>query len=386
MDRIDKIAFNTPTEDVAMKKIPLILLITFVMALFIPTTVLAKEAFDDKVVFGGTFTLESDEIHDGNLVVFGGAVTIERDSTVNGDVVLIGGTVEVGGKVNGSVVGIGGAVRLNEGADVLGDLFTLGAALRREEGTNVRGQVINGFDFAENVSIPEESHGSDIAPSEPPKVTVDTSPILETIWFFFRLFMYAVIAVILMMFLPKHVDRIANAAVTQPVITSGAGLLTTVLAPFALVALTITIILIPVTLVAILVLFAAWLIGWIAIGTELGRRIAQMMKMEWAPAISAGVGTFILFFVLGGFKELIPCIGLLPHFLISIWGLGAVIMTRFGTQEYASTQDVGTIKEISDEGLPETIVEPQEETDGNPEEPSSIGADETNEDGDIPES
>ena len=56
--------------------------------------------------------------------------------------------------------------------------------------------------------------------------------------------------------------------------------------------------------------------------------------MEWAPAISAGVGTFILFFVFGGFSELIPCIGWIPQTLVGIWGLGAVLMTRFGTQDY----------------------------------------------------
>jgi hypothetical protein len=339
-----------------MKKISVILLFTVIIALFLPSPVLAKEAFDDKVVFGGTFTLESGEIHNGSLVVFGGAVTIEKNSTVNGDVVLIGGTVQVSGEVNGGVVGIGGAVRLNEGADILGDLFTLGAALRRDEGTNVRGQVINGFDIADNLSIPEESTESETTTSETPRVTVDASPILDTIWFLFRLFMYAVIAVILMMFLPKHIDRISAAAVTQPVITSGAGLLTSVIAPFALVALTITIILIPVTLVSILLLFAAWLIGWISIGAELGRRIAELVKLDWAPAISAGVGTFLLFFVLGGFKELIPCIGLLPYFLISIWGLGAVILTRFGTQDYAPNQDDGSVNTISHQDAPEISV------------------------------
>jgi len=344
-----------------MNRIRLIISILLLIALFVPTTALAKEAFEDKVVFGGTFTLGSGETHDGNLVVFGGAVTIESGSTVNGDVVLMGGTVEVTGRVDGSVVGIGGAVRLNEGADVLGDLFTIGAALRREEGTNIRGQVINGFDILETVSIPDELNGDNVSPPEKPAVSVDTGPILDMVWFLFRLFMYAALAVILMMMLPKHVERVAKAAITQPVITAGAGLLTAVLGPLALIAITITIILIPVTLVTIIVLFIAWLMGWIALGTELGRRIARMVNMEWAPAISAGVGTFFLFFVFGGFRHLIPCIGLLPYFLISIWGLGAVLMTRFGTQEYGSILEEGeTGEDTAGKELPVTIVKDNE--------------------------
>jgi hypothetical protein len=256
-------------------------------------------------------------------------------------------------------VGIGGAVRLNEEADVYDDLFTLGAALRREDGAVVRGQVINGFDLPDDVTIPEGLNGDNFTPPRPPTVNINTSPILEMIWFFFRIFMYAGLAVIVVMFLPKHADRIAEAAIQEPVITAGAGLLTAVLAPLALVAITITIILIPVTLVAILVLFAAWLLGWIALGTELGRRIASIVKMEWAPAISAGVGTFVLFFIFGGFREMITCIGWLPHFLVSIWGLGAVLMTRFGTQNYVSDRKQSAVDtNQSLEELPEAVEKP----------------------------
>ncbi len=345
-----------------MKRISIFVLIIVLIAFLIPTTALAKEAFDDKVIFGGTFTLESDETHNGNIVVFGGSVTLESDSTVNGDVVLIGGTVEVGGKVNGSVVGIGGAVRLNEGADVMGDLYTLGAALRREEGTTVHGQVVNGFNLPDSVTIPDEMNGGSAAETDQPKLTFDASPILDMIWFFFRLFMYAALAVVLMLFLPKQIDRIAEAAITQPVVTAGAGLLTAVLAPLALIAITITIILIPVTIIAIIVLFTAWLIGWISLGTELGRRAAKALNMEWTPVISAGVGTFALFLIFGGFRQLIPCIGFLPHFLISIWGLGAVVMTRFGTHEYSTILKEGEIVEgTTGEVIPEMIIDHIEE-------------------------
>lgn len=336
LGRLADITLYAPQEDERMKRIQLLIIFILLIKLFIPTQALAKEAFDDKVVFGGTFTLESNEKQDGSLVVFGGAVTLEQNSIVNGDVIVIGGTVEVSGIVNGNVVGIGGAVRLNDGAEVMGDLFTLGATLRREEGTKVLGQVISGLDLPESVTIPEETEGDVDVEENRTTLTVDTTPFLDMIWFLFRLFMVTVLAVILMLFLPKFIERIADAAVSQPVITAGAGLLTAVLAPFALIAITITILLIPVTIITVLVLFAAWLIGWISIGFELGRRISTMVNIEWAPAISAGIGTFILFLLFGGFRYLVPCIGFLPYFIISIWGLGAVLMTRFGTQEYKS--------------------------------------------------
>jgi len=322
-----------------MKRYKTFTLLVLIITLLWPTTALAKEAFDDKVVMGGTFTLESEETHDGSLVVFGGAVTMEQDSTVNGDVVLIGGTVEISGYVNGSVVGIGGAVRLNEDAQVNGDLFTLGASLRREDGAQVYGQVINGIDVPSSINFPNAIEGGDFVPPispETPTLKTGSNPLLDILLFFFKIFLSAALAVIIMMFLPVHVERVSRAALKQPLITGGAGLLTLLLAPLVLIAITITIILIPVSIIAVILLFFAWFIGWVALGLEVGERFAKAVNLELAPAISAGVGTLALFFVFGGIRELIPCLGLVPYSLLSLWGLGAVLMTRFGTQDYSS--------------------------------------------------
>lgn len=339
-----------------MKPIRLTILLCLIIALIWPSAAYAKDNFDDRVVLGGTFTLESGETHPGSLVIFGGAVTTEPESTVNGDVVLIGGTIELGGTVNGNVVGIGGAVRLPETAEINGDVVTIGATLRRDAGALITGQVVNGLmipftDFAPDVMdgdqqlIPPEIPELPEVPgiSQPPQINVNPNPFLEIIWFFFRTFLYAALAVLLVMFLKPYVTRVANAAISQPVITAGAGLLTAVLAPLALVIITITIILIPVTLVTVLLLVAAWLLGWGSIGYEIGRRIAESLNVTWAPAISAGLGTFILVFVLGGFSKLVPCIGWLPQTLVGLWGLGAVLMTRFGTQEYQPDSKVAVI-------------------------------------------
>lgn len=325
-----------------MKQLKTTIFILLFIALVFPSGAYAKENRDDRVVFGGTFTLESGETHVGSLVVFGGAVTTEPESVVNGDVVLIGGTVEIGGTVNGNVVGIGGAVRLESEAIVNGDIFTMGATLRREDGASVNGQVINGVDAPFTFTSPDGASGGEIelpALPQTPQVNINANPLLDMIWFTFRIFLYAGLAVLVVMFLSGYVEKVTQAAIAQPVITGAAGLVTAILAPLALVAITITIILIPVTLVAVILLFAAWLLGWVALGLEVGRRVSRSLNMEWAPAISAGVGTLIISFVLGGFKELVPCIGWLPYTLVGLWGLGAVLLTRFGTQVYIGPED-----------------------------------------------
>lgn len=353
------------------------LFVLLVLALFWPSTAYAKGPFDvrfdDKVIFGGTYTLESGQSLDGSLVIFGGVVTTEADSTVNGDVVLIGGVAEIAGSVNGNFVGIGGAVDLLGTALVNGDLVTIGATLNRDEGARITGQIVDGLgtpftiDFEDGPSheiptipdMPEMPEMPDMPelPSTPstPRIKAVFNPVLEILWFFFRTFVIALLAVLVVIFFDKQTRLVSNAAIDQPLITGAAGLLTAFLTPLALVALTLTIILIPVTCVAALVLVVAWLFGYIAVGLEIGRRIAQMFNVEWAPAVSAGVGTFLLFLVLGGIG-FIDCVGWLPQFLIGLWGLGAVVMTRFGTQKYPVESDTVDNPNVVDGTLPEVVI------------------------------
>jgi hypothetical protein len=78
----------------------------------------------------------------------------------------------------------------------------------------------------------------------------------------------------------------------------------------------------------------AWIFGLIALGMEVGKRLAELAKQEWAPAVSAGLGTFVLIFVLNGLDMLIPCAGWVFPALAGMLGLGAVLLTRFGMQDY----------------------------------------------------
>jgi len=79
---------------------------------------------------------------------------------------------------------------------------------------------------------------------------------------------------------------------------------------------------------------------------ELGNRIVKMINQDWAPAINAGLGTIILVFVALGFDEVVPCIGLIPKTIIGIWGLGAVLITRCGTQETTENPGINHQNEI----------------------------------------
>jgi hypothetical protein len=162
--------------------------------------------------------------------------------------------------------------------------------------------------------------------------TID--PFLKVVGFFLRLFLWALAAMLAVMFLSPNLVRISQTVVSQPLISGGLGLLTAVVLPILLVLIALTICLIPASLLGAAALILAWVYGIIAIGYEVGKRISAAFKQEWHPAITAGLGTLILMTVLSGVEALIPCVGWIPKAIIGLSGLGAVLLTQFGTKPY----------------------------------------------------
>jgi hypothetical protein len=314
-------------------RVKIALLIACLMLLAFPGTVFAKELLDDRVIAGGTFTLESGQVQEGSLVIFGGSAEIESGATVEGNVLLIGGTVSIAGSVEGSVVGIGGVIDLSAGAVVEGDLSSLGATVNRDPSATVEGQIVTGVSLPNLVLVPTDISIPGI-PDFRPVFRPVLDPVGRAAWFLIRSLIWAALAAVIVIFFPNPADRIARTAVKQPVVSGGVGCLTVLVAPIVLVVIAITIILIPVTLLGALILAAAWFIGRIALGLELGRRLARLFDAEWAAPLAAGGGTFVLSIIVDGIGSLIPCVGwILPAF-VGVLALGAVILSRFGSQVY----------------------------------------------------
>jgi hypothetical protein len=304
------------------------LLIVLLMALALPATALAQDGGNGKVVFGGTYTLESGQTLNGSLAVFGGEATLEENSIVNGDIALSGGTLTINGLVNGDVAILGGTVMIGETAHVRGDITTLGGSVNRSPGAKVDGSVTNGpsnFSF----NLPR----SFVAVPTIPRINFD--PIGRAMWAIFQALALGAIAVLVGMFLPNPTKRVAATIATQPVVSGGIGLLTVFILPVVVVLLAITILLIPVSLLGILAAVIAVTFGWIALGLEVGERMAtSLFHQDWTTPVAAGVGTFTLSLV-ANMVSIVPCIGWLLPFLITIVAVGGVLASRFGTQIYA---------------------------------------------------
>jgi cytoskeletal protein CcmA (bactofilin family) len=311
------------------------------MLVFVPTqSASAKGLMDGQVIFGQSYTLESGETLEGDLVVFGGSAVIEEGAVVNGNVMLFGGTLDIQGEVTGDAAVVGGSMLLGARSHVHGDLSTVGGTVERLEGAQVDGQITNAATSwvtnGENGATPVPPESQPTIP--PPSIDVNSNLLWSVMGGFGQIMLVTLLAMALMLFMNQNAERTAKVITTQPVIAGSIGLLTIIAAPIAIVFLAVTVLLIPVALVAAVALGVAAAFGWIAIGYEIGVRFTKAIHQEWHPSLAAGLGTLILTTLakLMTAFGLISCGGWLLVVVIGLFGLGAVIMTRFGTQAVAA--------------------------------------------------
>ncbi len=314
-----------------MKIMRIAFLLAVALALAAPPAAFAAGPQDGQVIFGGTFTLGTGETVDGDLLVVGGVVTLEQGSAVHGDTVLFGGTIAADGEIDGSLAAMGGTVSIGPHAVIHGDVARFGAVVSIDEAATIDGQV-----FSErSLNIPP----IDLQFARPTFTLWSRtfSPFFAVLWLLARVLLLAALAVVVVMFWPEPTRRVALAMVEQPLPSGAIGVLTLLVAPALLVALIFTICLIPVSAVGFVIFGVAVVFGLVALGLELGQRIALMFRWELHPAAAAGIGTLVLGILLGGLSE-IPCIGLLGFLgvvAVASLGLGGVVLTRFGSRVYA---------------------------------------------------
>jgi cytoskeletal protein CcmA (bactofilin family) len=297
----------------------------------------------DKLVIGGTYSLVSGENLDGSLLILGGTANLEAGSTVEKDVTVIGGTINVNGQVKGDVSAVGGMVSLGSTAVIGGDVNTLAGQLTRDDGARIEGQINTGTTgpFALVVPGTIQIPGLENLPLIPlpknfnaPAVNVRFNPVWDGLWWLIRSFLWAALAVLLALFLSQRTERVAESVMKNPLVSGGMGCLTILIVPLILLVLVITICGIPFALLGAFTLWIAWGFGIIVIGYEIGKRLAQLFKADWAIPVSAGIGTFALTLGLNGIGALVPCVGWMAPAVVGLVGLGAVLLTRFGGRVY----------------------------------------------------
>jgi hypothetical protein len=306
-----------------------VLLVCTILFLGTASGVLAQGPDGDQFIVGQDVVLRSGDEITGSLAVVGGDIRLEPESVVDGDVALMGGDLRVGGTVTGDVVVFGGSIRLDESAVIEGSLAAIGSSIERAPGARVNGEVFDSKPF----SVPRGLAPPDLPPlaplrPEPAEPSLPWSILLWPLqalgWSLFMAF-FAALAVLIA---PRNMGRIANAVAAQPLMSFAVGLVT--LAVSALAGLVLLICCCLGLIVWLGAAFAAFL-GWIAVGLWVGQALLNALRMRDASSyLEAAVGVFVITFA----SRLPFCIGWIIGTPIAALGLGAVVLTRFGTRSY----------------------------------------------------
>jgi hypothetical protein len=301
-----------------------------VLLITIAWTLPVQAAQPGKLVAGGTYTLQSGETLNEDLTVIGGNVTLEDDSTVNGNIALTAGTMNISGTVNGDIVVTSATLSLLSGAEVNGKITLAAGVLNRDGSAIVNGEI------EESGNIPMVETRPITLPFTLTGLWAEGLP-GDLIWlglgYIGNVFLLAALAVLGAVFISEPMGRLGRAASQQPLATFALGLMTLIVAVISILFLTFTLIFIPLAILIFLALLFLTVYGWLGIGFEVGERFAAQFKQVWAAPLSAGLGTLFFSAVIIGVGW-IPCLGWAIVSIVIMIGIGATLLTRFGTTDY----------------------------------------------------
>jgi hypothetical protein len=304
---------------------------------------------DGVVIWNEDYTLEEGELLDGDLVVFNGDVTLEPGSRVAGSVIIWKGSAQIDGIVEGDMVVSGGDIHLDDGAQVEGDVVcTWNCDLEQEEGARVDGGIIEGLPlgdlrFERWRDVPMR------IPSLPSFWASGAGQVLNwtlrAIRSVIAMLVVAAVAGLVALIWPHQTAQVGRTVVEAPWPSLGIGLLTAAAGTALIIALALTICLSPVAALVALALGAAGLFGWIGVGAQVGERLLQALNVrEIAPLWAAGLGTLLITLIGVGLSVAfcLAILGWMVVFVLGCLGLGAVVLTRFGTMAYTPSASSGT--------------------------------------------
>ncbi len=322
-----------------------------IMLLLIPVTPALADGAppgDGVVIWNKDYTLRENEVLNGDLVVLTGDVSLERNSYVEGSVVIWNGNAEVAGTIEGDLVVSGGDIHLFNEAVVKGQVVcSWKCELGREPDARVDGGVIEGMPWR---GFRFERKGEPSIPLAPFEFWV-TGPEEAVRWTLgairnlAAILVVAVVAGLVALVLPNQIAQVSRTVMVAPLPCLGFGVLTVIATVVAVILLAITICLSPLAALVALALGMTGLFGWIGIGALLGERLLKALNVsEVVPMVTAGVGT-LLITLIGAGLSLSFCLapfGWFINFIVGCIGLGAVVLTRFGTAEYVSRLSVAS--------------------------------------------
>ena len=252
---------------------------------------------------------------DKSIVKIGSDVTVEAGQKVH-NAVTIGGQITVSGAVEKSVVAVGGSVVLTKTAVVKGSVVSLGGVIVMARDAKVGGELteINSNNLYETLTTALSSEWEGWS------------------WIFavISLSIFVVILVLALLIaalLPKPVRIVSEAIRENTFKVILCGILGLVLiAPLALL-LTISIVGIALIPLEVIFVVCSVLLGFIAVGQLIGAKVLRLLKRPEPGIVRETFWGLVILWLIGW----IPYVGWMVKAIAIVIGLGATLVSRFGT-------------------------------------------------------
>jgi hypothetical protein len=288
-----------------------ILIIPVVLAL---TPFLLSWNEQDRISAQKSIVVESGSIQE-NVISFGGDVLIK--GRVTEDVVVFGGTVTVEGEIEQMLFCIGSKILLKDTSVINGDVVALGGELTKQPGNYILGDTIYFHSSADFFNALSGGFNFSFFP----------------VYLLFKLtvsFIWLLLALVLIALLPRQI-QFASSRLRED---SGPALGIGLLAMMIYVGMTITAVFLSLLLIGLPILFVLIILG---IGIKVfgqvivyhffGDSLARAAKKPASSPFLAVILGFLVVTLLG----LVPLLGFVISFFLSLLGWGIVIRTKFGT-------------------------------------------------------
>ncbi len=257
--------------------------------------------------------------------VYGQTVTVKKGDVVCGDLTLFGGEAIIHGEVDGDVIAFGGNVVVD--GTITGDITVYGGNLASRPGTSIDGDIrICGGHWVETVNV--TLHGSVIDCATGIQTVIANST--GTVFRFWSVLIWSIIGALLTLFLPEHVVIVRATIKNKARRSFMLGLLSLLLAPIILTVLIALIVSLPLAIFLVIVLGIGWVLGTVAIGRMVGEYILHLC----APQQNNALLQVVLGLVVLTLISSLPYIGWIVSIGGGMLGLGAVLLSRFGTRFY----------------------------------------------------
>ena len=285
-------------------------LLMFSLALFLATGASAR------LIAGGN--VDVDEPVEGNLYIAGGTVSVT--APVSGNLRVAGGNVSIKASVGGRVSIAGGHVTLD--GPVGGDASISGGSLELGPNTRISGKLrFNGGHLEQD---PAAQVAGGVTQSYSRRQSWDGRgwhPFARAMWTLGLMLVAAIIAGAL----PGPVRRMQDELRTRPWLATLFGVVALICIPIAAVIVMITIIGIPIGVLALLGYAALLLVGYVATSVVVSGLLLERYGAEAANRTATRVGAAVLATLVVASLGYIPLLGRLVGLAALVVGVGVIV-------------------------------------------------------------